>query len=75
MNKEFTFHLLNETGKKRNGEISLAFDGLLEELKTKVPESREFSLARTHLEIACFFAKKSSSNLSDNTISPAEAAK
>ncbi len=59
MNKEFTVHLLNDTGIVKAKELATKFDGLLEYLKTVCPESREFSITKTKLEEACFFAKKS----------------
>lgn len=59
MNKEFRVHLLNEVGIEKANKIATAFDGLLEQLKTICPEGREFSIVRTKLEEASFFAKKS----------------
>jgi len=58
MNKEFEVHLLNETGIERAKVIALMFDQLLDDLKTQVPEGREFSIVKTKLEEASFFAKK-----------------
>lgn len=59
MNKEFTAHLLNDTGISKAKELATKFDELLEYLKTVCPEGREFSIAKTKLEEASFFAKKS----------------
>lgn len=59
MNPEFTFHLLNETGKEKAMKIANAFDHLLDQLKQLCPENREFSIVKTKLEEAGFFAKKS----------------
>lgn len=67
MNHEFQVHMLNETGKEKAGKIANAFNTLLEELKQLCPETREFSLARTKLEEACFFAKKAMANAPGNT--------
>lgn len=59
MNKEFTVHMLNESGKVKAAIIAVAFDALLDKLLEVNPEvSREMSLVRTKLEEASFFAKK-----------------
>ncbi len=58
MHKQFEVHMLTEEGKQLTQDIAREFDGLLTALKDVVPEGRELSLAETHLEIACFFAKK-----------------
>lgn len=65
-NKEFDFHLLNEVGKKKALEIANYFDHTLEGLKHLCPDNREFSIAKTNLEQACFFAKKSMASHPDN---------
>ena len=63
----FQVHKLNSEGLRRAGALAKAFNGLLEELRTLCPEpSREFSIVKTHLEEACFFAKKSIANLPEN---------
>ena len=59
MNKEFAVHILNEKGIGKAKEIALAFDNLLNHLNDLCPESREFSICKTKLEEASFFAKKS----------------
>ena len=73
MNKEFTFHLLNDAGKEKANAIAVAFDKLLQKL-LKInpgPSSREMSLVRTKLEEACFFAKKAmASNPSNGSPAP-----
>ena len=61
-NPTFQTHLLNEEGKKNAQNIGATFDKLLNELTDLhgcSMNTREFALARTHLEIACFYAKKS----------------
>lgn len=58
MNKEFQVHVLSAEGINRAREIATCFDALLNGLKSLCPESREFSIVRTKLEEACFFAKK-----------------
>ncbi len=59
MNKEFEVHMLNETGRVKARSIATVFDGLLDCLKEICPEGREFSICKTKLEEASFFAKKS----------------
>jgi hypothetical protein len=58
MNKEFTFHLLNDAGKEKAMKIAEVFDSLLDQLNELCPQGREFAIAKTKLEEACFFAKK-----------------
>lgn len=63
MNKEFEVHMLNEDGKIRAKAIAEAFDHCLTSLMVVCPvNNREFSIVRTKLEEACFFAKKSMAN-------------
>jgi hypothetical protein len=58
-NPLFATHLLNADGLTKAMRISLAFTELYNELKLITPQdSREWSLAQTRLEEACFFAKK-----------------
>jgi len=59
MNKEFKVHKLNESGMRKAETIASVFDSALEQLKQVCPESREFSIVKTKLEEASFFAKKS----------------
>ncbi len=58
----FGFHKLNGRGQENAKLIAAMFENLLGTLTEAggcQPDSREFALARTHLEMACFFAKKS----------------
>ena len=57
-NKEFEVHILNELGINKARIIAKEFDELLNVLKELCPESREFSITKTKLEEASFFAKK-----------------
>lgn len=57
--KEFAIYKLNEVGMKKAEELRDHFDTLLEKLETICPDSREFSIVKTKLEEAAFFAKKS----------------
>ncbi len=67
MNKEFEVHMLNDAGSAKATEIAEAFDACLERLMRVCPPGRELALARTKLEEACFFAKKSMAGDSGNT--------
>ena len=58
MRPEFAVHMLTEDGKKKARAIAEGFDLLLEGLEKLCPESREFSICKTKLEEASFFAKK-----------------
>lgn len=62
----FKFHMLNKIGQQRAKEISLEFQALLTRLEGNCPVSREWSIVRTKLEEACFYAKKSMANSPDN---------
>jgi hypothetical protein len=58
MHREFEVHLLNERGINVAQSLVLRFDELLSWLDTVLPEGREFSIVKTKLEEASFFAKK-----------------
>ena len=62
----FTFHKLNPDGISKAMFIADAYTNLLEELSAKVPECREWSIAKTKLEEACFFTKKAMACSPDN---------
>lgn len=68
MNKEFAVHKLNEAGFEKVNATASAFDVLLETLKSFCNESREFSITKTKLEEAAFFAKKSIAAQPENQI-------
>lgn len=59
MQPEFQVHLLNKEGIKKAKQIATVLDKALTELQLICPPSREFSITRTKLEEASFFAKKS----------------
>lgn len=60
MDPLFEVHRLNEEGLRKADNLARTFDTLLTHLKTLCPENtREFSIVKTKLEEACFFAKKS----------------
>lgn len=70
MHKAFEVHRLNEEGIKKAQEIAKAFDDLLFSLETLalVPSGREFAIVTTHLEEACFFAKKGMASQKENQV-------
>jgi hypothetical protein len=55
---EFAVHKLNQDGMTKAKTIATAFDTLLDTLETTCMVGREFSIAKTKLEEASFFAKK-----------------
>lgn len=59
MDQLFKFHKLNQQGQAKALAVAMAFDRLLFELVYD-PEntSREWSICKTKLEEACFYAKK-----------------
>ncbi len=58
MNQEFTSHRLTVNGIAKINEIKRGFDSLLNLVGATAPDNREFSIVRTKLEEACFFAVK-----------------
>lgn len=63
----FTSHKLNSQGQTKAIDIAQAFDELLSTLRDLCPENtREFSITKTKLEEACFYAKKSMAMKEDN---------
>lgn len=79
MNPEFAVHVLNDEGIRKAGEIAEIFNVALFALSAACPQkTREFSLVKTKLEEACFFAKKAMagdpSNQRDNVATVEKAA-
>lgn len=62
----FKVHMLNDQGKEKANLIAESFDGLVIYLSKLCPESREFSIVKTKLEEACFFAKKAMAQQAEN---------
>lgn len=58
MKQLFEVHKLNEKGFKKAELIARSFSILLDNLEGVCREGREFAIAKTKLEEACFFAKK-----------------
>lgn len=54
----FKFHKLNAEGIAKAQYIQEVFSSTLRQLETAIPTGREFSIVKTKLEEACFFAKK-----------------
>jgi hypothetical protein len=71
-NEQFEVNLLNEDGINKANQIRDSFDVLLNSLSSILGSykgEREFSIVKTKLEEACFFAKKSMAiNLSNQKI-------
>lgn len=66
MDPLFEVHMLNERGKDKAHAIASAFNDCLTALKGLCREGREFSIVKTKLEEAAFFAKKSMATDSEN---------
>lgn len=58
MPHEFEVYKLNGVGMKKARQIADAFSALLHHLGKVCTDGREFSICKTKLEEACFFAKK-----------------
>lgn len=65
-NPEFAVHMLNENGKQKARRIQETFDHCLNSLESVCMEGRSFSIVKTKLEEACFFAKKAMAINLDN---------
>jgi hypothetical protein len=56
---EFKVHILNDDGIQKAKDIAALFNELLTKIGKLCPPGREFSIVKTKLEEASFFAKKS----------------
>lgn len=63
----FSHTTLNEAGRLKAGYIGEVFSALLLNLEVTCPKGREFSIVRTKLEEASFYAKKSLVSSETNT--------
>lgn len=54
----FEVHKLNDDGMRKAAALAKTFAALERELQNLCAQSRELSIARTHLETACFYAKR-----------------
>jgi len=75
MDPLFEVHMLNEEGKRNAQDIAIKFEILLLDLEKVCgdPPNREWSVVKTKLEEACFFAKKAMANKPRNQ-APSQAA-
>lgn len=65
----FQFHKLNSDGMNKAIEIAEIFTTCLNDLRDLCPEAtREFSIVKTKLEEASFFAKKAMANDKENQV-------
>jgi hypothetical protein len=62
----FQSHRVNAEGARNLELVAESFDSLLLYLSKLCPDSREFSIAKTKLEEACFFARKAVANCPEN---------
>lgn len=68
MDPLFAVHMLNDAGKANANDIANKFDSLLLDLEKVAgdPPTREWSIVKTKLEEACFYAKKAMANKTEN---------
>ena len=68
MNELFKFHKLNEQGIERAKRMADTFTLLTGDLEANfgIKDCREWSIAKTKLEEACFFAKKAMASQPEN---------
>lgn len=66
MDPLFEVHMLNDTGKPKAKQIAEIFDKCLADLSGIIPAGREMAIVKTHMETACFFAKKAMANQPEN---------
>ena len=62
----FGYKNLNAKGVHATQQVAESFSNLLDELTSYCPEGREFSIVKTKLEEASFFAKKAVSSSPEN---------
>jgi len=68
MDPLFEVHILNEVGKANAQHIAQVFELAVTSLRDVCPLGREWAIARTKLEEACFFAKKAMANNPTNQV-------
>ena len=68
MHSTFTVHRLNEVGLKKAEDIAFEFDRLLTLVEGICLTGRELALVNTHMEIACFYAKKAMAMRKENQL-------
>lgn len=74
MDPIFEVHKLNDQGIEKARSLATCFDDLLKDVNTLLdpvnskPNGREYSVVKTKLEEACFFAKKAIANQKENQL-------
>ena len=63
---DYGFHKMNSIGQTRSRQIGEMFEELEKNLNLHFFDQRTKALCMTHLETACFFAKKSMALNTDN---------
>jgi hypothetical protein len=63
---EFAVHMLNDAGKAKAAAIAEGFSILLDGLEAHGVTGRALALVKTHLEAACFNAKRGMAELYEN---------
>lgn len=58
VNEIFSVHMLNDDGKKKAVAMAEDFSELLARVEAVVPPGRELAIVKTHLQDACFYAKR-----------------
>ena len=59
MDPLFEVHKLNKKGMEKASKLVSCFDTTLRDIQLlEISEGRELALVKTHLELACFYAKK-----------------
>ena len=68
MHTTFAVHRLNEVGLKKAEDLAHEFDKLLSLVESICLTGRELALVNTHMEIACFYAKKAMAMRKENQL-------
>jgi hypothetical protein len=63
---EFQVHMLNESGKEKARALAETFSAALYVVEMKGVTGRALALVKTHLETACFYAKRGMAELPEN---------
>lgn len=63
---EFAVHMLNAGGKEKAVKLAELFSELLTSVEAIARAGRELALVKTHLQEACFFAKRAVADLKEN---------
>lgn len=63
---EFSVHMLNESGKEKARELAQCFSDMLDIVERLGVTGRNLAIVKTHLETACFNAKRGVAELIEN---------